>query len=189
MSIVSSPATAGGWATLFVALYASGYVPGALHPIGSPAPEVERMRNWAGPALAAAATAARGFSRKETGRPVASERRPIHPAPNSVPRSASRRLSSMALPLETHAHRGGRAAGQDEGGLERIARGGSLLHRRRVVLVEDGGCARLPGVTIDQRHDRADHVVHRRGGGLAGEPVSYTHLRAHETPEHLVCRL
>ena len=21
------------------------------------------------------------------------------------------------------------------------------------------------------------------------EPVSYTHLRAHETPEHLVCRL
>src|SRR5678816_1283779 len=26
------------------------------------------------------------------------------------------------------------------------------------------------------------------GGGDA-EPVSYTHLRAHETPEHLVCRL
>src|SRR5678816_4653030 len=23
---------------------------------------------------------------------------------------------------------------------------------------------------------------------LAGDPVSYTHLRAHETPEHLVCR-
>ena len=23
----------------------------------------------------------------------------------------------------------------------------------------------------------------------ANEPVSYTHLRAHETPEHLVCRL
>ena len=23
----------------------------------------------------------------------------------------------------------------------------------------------------------------------ASEPVSYTHLRAHETPEHLVCRL
>ncbi len=22
-----------------------------------------------------------------------------------------------------------------------------------------------------------------------GSPVSYTHLRAHETPEHLVCRL
>ena len=25
--------------------------------------------------------------------------------------------------------------------------------------------------------------------GYAYEPVSYTHLRAHETPEHLVCRL
>src|SRR5678815_4484663 len=24
---------------------------------------------------------------------------------------------------------------------------------------------------------------------LGGDPVSYTHLRAHETPEHLVCRL
>eukprot|EP00658_Telonema_sp_P-2_P065158 TRINITY_DN54479_c0_g1_i1.p1 TRINITY_DN54479_c0_g1~~TRINITY_DN54479_c0_g1_i1.p1 ORF type:complete len:127 (+),score=33.30 TRINITY_DN54479_c0_g1_i1:130-510(+) len=28
-----------------------------------------------------------------------------------------------------------------------------------------------------------------RGGGGGGGPVSYTHLRAHETPEHLVCRL
>eukprot|EP00658_Telonema_sp_P-2_P051088 TRINITY_DN39113_c0_g1_i1.p1 TRINITY_DN39113_c0_g1~~TRINITY_DN39113_c0_g1_i1.p1 ORF type:complete len:156 (+),score=47.55 TRINITY_DN39113_c0_g1_i1:90-557(+) len=27
-----------------------------------------------------------------------------------------------------------------------------------------------------------------RGGDMGG-PVSYTHLRAHETPEHLVCRL
>src|SRR5678815_1528710 len=25
--------------------------------------------------------------------------------------------------------------------------------------------------------------------GCSGGPVSYTHLRAHETPEHLVCRL
>src|SRR5678816_4860698 len=25
--------------------------------------------------------------------------------------------------------------------------------------------------------------------GEGGAPVSYTHLRAHETPEHLVCRL
>src|SRR5678815_3937733 len=25
--------------------------------------------------------------------------------------------------------------------------------------------------------------------GYFDEPVSYTHLRAHETPEHLVCRL
>src|SRR5674536_382623 len=27
------------------------------------------------------------------------------------------------------------------------------------------------------------------GAGRAEYPVSYTHLRAHETPEHLVCRL
>ena len=26
-------------------------------------------------------------------------------------------------------------------------------------------------------------------GEITLEPVSYTHLRAHETPEHLVCRL
>eukprot|EP00658_Telonema_sp_P-2_P009637 TRINITY_DN13592_c0_g1_i3.p1 TRINITY_DN13592_c0_g1~~TRINITY_DN13592_c0_g1_i3.p1 ORF type:complete len:155 (+),score=26.40 TRINITY_DN13592_c0_g1_i3:168-632(+) len=28
-----------------------------------------------------------------------------------------------------------------------------------------------------------------RSSALASRPVSYTHLRAHETPEHLVCRL
>src|SRR5674536_357971 len=28
-----------------------------------------------------------------------------------------------------------------------------------------------------------------RGDGAVATPVSYTHLRAHETPEHLVCRL
>src|SRR5665254_16350 len=29
----------------------------------------------------------------------------------------------------------------------------------------------------------------REGDGVTDLPVSYTHLRAHETPEHLVCRL
>ena len=29
----------------------------------------------------------------------------------------------------------------------------------------------------------------RDGNQALIEPVSYTHLRAHETPEHLVCRL
>src|SRR5678815_1534225 len=42
------------------------------------------------------------------------------------------------------------------------------------------------GVVV--RHD--DLVVaHDRRDGRALRPVSYTHLRAHETPEHLVCRL
>ncbi len=35
--------------------------------------------------------------------------------------------------------------------------------------------------------DTADVVLAIGGDGTI--PVSYTHLRAHETPEHLVCRL
>src|SRR5665254_24644 len=38
----------------------------------------------------------------------------------------------------------------------------------------------------------AQQPRHRRPGALLPHeraPVSYTHLRAHETPEHLVCRL
>eukprot|EP00658_Telonema_sp_P-2_P020000 TRINITY_DN17869_c0_g1_i2.p3 TRINITY_DN17869_c0_g1~~TRINITY_DN17869_c0_g1_i2.p3 ORF type:complete len:104 (+),score=29.36 TRINITY_DN17869_c0_g1_i2:168-479(+) len=34
-----------------------------------------------------------------------------------------------------------------------------------------------------------DGVCTGQGLVFAAEPVSYTHLRAHETPEHLVCRL
>src|SRR5678815_3992010 len=45
------------------------------------------------------------------------------------------------------------------------------LALRRTVLSE-----RRTGAALGDRHDRLD-------------PVSYTHLRAHETPEHLVCRL
>eukprot|EP00658_Telonema_sp_P-2_P071424 TRINITY_DN60682_c0_g1_i1.p1 TRINITY_DN60682_c0_g1~~TRINITY_DN60682_c0_g1_i1.p1 ORF type:complete len:238 (-),score=41.60 TRINITY_DN60682_c0_g1_i1:52-765(-) len=37
------------------------------------------------------------------------------------------------------------------------------------------------------RSERVKYEVDRRLGG--GRAVSYTHLRAHETPEHLVCRL
>src|SRR5678816_3043521 len=36
----------------------------------------------------------------------------------------------------------------------------------------------------DNVEDRVGH-----GGFIVFYPVSYTHLRAHETPEHLVCRL
>src|SRR5678815_4289484 len=35
----------------------------------------------------------------------------------------------------------------------------------------------------------AGMVVHPSYRNSSGTPVSYTHLRAHETPEHLVCRL
>src|SRR5678816_177035 len=40
-------------------------------------------------------------------------------------------------------------------------------------------------VLLERRARRRDVLVHRPDQ----EPVSYTHLRAHETPEHLVCRL
>src|SRR5678815_455251 len=59
------------------------------------------------------------------------------------------------------------------------------------------GCTRS-GTTIfsslsaytDRRNRPAQVPIHGRGSGLSGfTAVSYTHLRAHETPEHLVCRL
>eukprot|EP00658_Telonema_sp_P-2_P012322 TRINITY_DN14695_c0_g1_i9.p2 TRINITY_DN14695_c0_g1~~TRINITY_DN14695_c0_g1_i9.p2 ORF type:complete len:105 (-),score=33.99 TRINITY_DN14695_c0_g1_i9:69-383(-) len=34
-----------------------------------------------------------------------------------------------------------------------------------------------------------DRSLIRKPPTLISKPVSYTHLRAHETPEHLVCRL
>ena len=37
-------------------------------------------------------------------------------------------------------------------------------------------------------HTRGDELLTRSVTGNP-EPVSYTHLRAHETPEQLVCRL
>src|SRR5678815_2715836 len=52
---------------------------------------------------------------------------------------------------------------------------------------------------LDGAIDRVDEPRHRLGDRFAdrwaeygedrGGAVSYTHLRAHETPEHLVCRL
>src|SRR5674536_693 len=44
----------------------------------------------------------------------------------------------------------------------------------------------LPGAQqrVDGRDGRRERPVE-----AAPNPVSYTHLRAHETPEHLVCRL
>ena len=40
------------------------------------------------------------------------------------------------------------------------------------------------GMSDRQIRAMAQHVIE-----TLGDPVSYTHLRAHETPEHLVCRL
>src|SRR5674536_225013 len=81
---------------------------------------------------------------------------------------------------------------------------------RLVDRVAQGCPQRRPAPAAEQdRRDVTDHAVDRaktqkragqRGAAFEqdaaqaagvelGEPVSYTHLRAHETPEHLVCRL
>src|SRR5678816_1524325 len=49
-------------------------------------------------------------------------------------------------------------------------------------------------VIDDERLRNVDQFVYLGGvftskGGCVREAVSYTHIRAHETPEHLVCRL
>src|SRR5678815_2627686 len=41
---------------------------------------------------------------------------------------------------------------------------------------------------IDRWCRRPRHPPYRVIGHIEKKPVSYTHLRAHETPEHLVCR-
>ncbi len=52
------------------------------------------------------------------------------------------------------------------------------------------------GFPVDRLHQLSAHARLLRGDpagaiaeAAAAQPVSYTHLRAHETPEHLVCRL
>ena len=51
--------------------------------------------------------------------------------------------------------------------------------------VEGGGVF----VPTTQQYTLGDSVFLLFGLMDDTEPVSYTHLRAHETPEHLVCRL
>ena len=46
--------------------------------------------------------------------------------------------------------------------------------------------AGIPSVTLS---DGPNGVRKQAGAADHRGPVSYTHLRAHETPEHLVCRL
>src|SRR5678816_1889993 len=49
--------------------------------------------------------------------------------------------------------------------------------------------AALPDRTAGRAELAAVLVDERRVAALGADAVSYTHLRAHETPEHLVCRL
>src|SRR5678815_5929183 len=47
------------------------------------------------------------------------------------------------------------------------------------------------GASASVVETKITQVIENQIAGLEGvaTPVSYTHLRAHETPEHLVCRL
>jgi hypothetical protein len=69
-------------------MFGSVNVPGTLALSGSPRPEVDSTKYCAFAAWvavhAACAFAFRGSSRNQAGMPVASERRPTAPAPNSV---------------------------------------------------------------------------------------------------------
>eukprot|EP00658_Telonema_sp_P-2_P020120 TRINITY_DN17930_c0_g1_i3.p1 TRINITY_DN17930_c0_g1~~TRINITY_DN17930_c0_g1_i3.p1 ORF type:complete len:206 (+),score=45.70 TRINITY_DN17930_c0_g1_i3:140-757(+) len=68
--------------------------------------------------------------------------------------------------------------------LERKARGVRLM--RQVVGRLQGSQAQLWVAAFRQAWTTAKDVDRRRDNAFT---VSYTHLRAHETPEHLVCRL
>src|SRR5678815_1799544 len=68
-----------------------------------------------------------------------------------------------------------RAATGDSAAFEQIV----VRHERRVLTLS----WRLLG-TMEDAQDAAQEVFLR-----TFKSVSYTHLRAHETPEHLVCRL
>src|SRR5674536_196388 len=46
-----------------------------------------------------------------------------------------------------------------------------------------------PGSAVQTARTDRPAARPARNAGPSAYPVSYTHLRAHETPEHLVCRL
>src|SRR5674536_376148 len=62
----------------------------------------------------------------------------------------------------------------------------SAKHRGRQTPAETRGSSGREGEADRAPARRADR---RPASGADVAPVSYTHLRAHETPEHLVCRL
>src|SRR5665254_18103 len=54
--------------------------------------------------------------------------------------------------------------------------------------IRDSGLAELPDVEARITAAGRAHGARLAGAPASRAPVSYTHLRAHETPEHLVCR-
>src|SRR5665647_3297562 len=73
----------------------------------------------------------------------------------------------------------------DEVGIERERVGfAEKLHQSAIFLHQIVGQHRHPQAALAGAHN-AEHIV----DGQTRHPVSYTHLRAHETDSYLVCRL
>ena len=87
-----------------------------------------------------------------------------------------------------------------QNGILDLRTGNLRAHDPGARLTKIAGAAYDPGATcptwlgfLDRvfAHDQTliDFVQRAAGYSLTADAVSYTHLRAHETPEHLVCRL
>src|SRR5678816_3444545 len=83
----------------------------------------------------------------------------------------------------------------DERGAARMVDVGQKPVTARQAIAE--GFVQMQGRTLraiaDEKIPKGEVIATARIAGImaakrCGEPVSYTHLRAHETPEHLVCR-
>src|SRR5678816_4814072 len=96
-------------------------------------------------------------------------------------------IADTAQALRHHVALGREAAALFEPGIE-VRQGTAVIlacnHELAQVLVRERGLTLIPAVN--------GHGLRTQEGLLATSgiaAVSYTHLRAHETPEHLVCRL
>src|SRR5665213_3732032 len=102
-------------------------------------------------------------------------------APGNIMMAIQFSETTMTL---TSLHHDGVALGRKVGSTERL---------------EDRRAATIGGANVDEQHlilvvvddggQGGDHLDALARGQLAPEPVSYTHLRAHETGRNLVCRL
>src|SRR5438309_10257486 len=115
--------------------FESPYVPGALQPIGSPPADVEKMNfcDLVTAQAAPSASALRGFASRLAGKPVATARSPMQPAPSRNERSALRREMAMAFSLHSDREERGCETRHDKRRLQRIRLGVAALDRAVVV--------------------------------------------------------
>src|SRR5678815_4950643 len=99
---------------------------------------------------------------------------PIRPTTESFSIAALTSAAAVTAPKLLHSPRASRITGM---ALEQRPQAFGQEHDDQQ---QRGAEGQLPGV---------GRQVVGRGADRAVDPVSYTHLRAHETPEQLVCRL